>query len=343
VFGYVQAHGVEALERRMSTRRSACLVVFITLLLALLVLGFAIGPSLAEQAKDFPKQAQKHLATVDTELTALRKKSELLREYIPEMKVEHMLGEFFGIQTHVTAHLPPAPGPMPLANGGDRPIEERDDRWRQIRPVLVQFMVKTLASSTSILLSLLFSFLIILDLPNLTRGVQNLRNTKLRFFYEEVSETVFHFGQVLGKTLEAQLMIAVANTVLTAIGLWIMGLPSLAFLSAVVFVCSFIPVAGVFISSVPICLSALTTSGVGLMIVAILFIVFIHMVEAYVLNPRIMGAHLKVNPVLVLAILVICHHLFGMWGLILGLPVFTYFFGHAIQQHRFLTGAEATE
>jgi predicted PurR-regulated permease PerM len=80
--------------------------------------------------------------------------------------------------------------------------------------------------------------------------------------------------------------------------------------------------------------------GLSLVLAAIAFITLIHAIEAYVLNPRIMGAHLHINPVLVLAILVISHHLFHVWGLILGVPIVTYFFTHAI---RFRTEAPAVE
>jgi predicted PurR-regulated permease PerM len=80
----------------------------------------------------------------------------------------------------------------------------------------------------------------------------------------------------------------------------------------------------VFVSSVPICLAALTESGISLMLWAILLITIIHAIEAYILNPRIYGAYLRINPVVVLAVLVIGHHLFGIWGMILGVPVLNY-------------------
>jgi predicted PurR-regulated permease PerM len=211
------------------------------------------------------------------------------------------------------------------------PPGSADERWRQLLPMLVDVVGKTLAVGTSFILALLFSFLVVLDLPKLTAGVRTLRETKVRFIYEEVSDTVFHFSKILGRALEAQLIIALCNTALTAVGLAIMRLPSLVFLCAVVFVCSFIPVVGVFLSSVPICLVALKVGGLPLVLAAVAFITLIHAVEAYILNPRIMGAHLHINPVLVLAILVISHHLFHVWGLILGVPVVTYFFTYAIR------------
>ncbi len=40
-----------------------------------------------------------------------------------------------------------------------------------------------------------------------------------------------------------------------------------------------------------------------------------------------------VNPVIVLMILTIGGKLFHVWGFILGVPVFTYIFGHAIRPH----------
>lgn len=43
-----------------------------------------------------------------------------------------------------------------------------------------------------------------------------------------------------------------------------------------------------------------------------------------VLSPRIVGRFLHLHPVLVLAVLVLGEHLFGIWGLLLGVPVAVY-------------------
>jgi predicted PurR-regulated permease PerM len=140
-----------------------------------------------------------------------------------------------------------------------------------------------------------------------------------------------HFSRVLGQALEAQFFIALINSVLTAIGITLIGLGShVAFLSVIVFLCSFIPVAGVFISSFPICLIALQMLGLNTMFLAIIMIVIIHLIEGYILNPRIYGSHMRLNPVIVLFILTIAGKLFHFWGLVLGVPVFSYILGHAI-------------
>lgn len=177
---------------------------------------------------------------------------------------------------------------------------------------------------TTTLLALLFSFLLLFDLNRLKHGVQRLRNSRVGDFYEEAAMPVVRFGVLVGRAIEAQAMIAVINTVLTLIGLLILGIPLIAVLSVVIFVCSFIPVLGVFISTTPIVLVALNAGGLGLSLGVIVLITIIHIIEAYLLNPLIYGKHLKLNPVLTLVILYVGYHMFGLWGMLLGVPVARY-------------------
>lgn len=65
------------------------------------------------------------------------------------------------------------------------------------------------------------------------------------------------FGRLFGKALQAQSAIAVVNTLLTGLGILFLRLPGVLGLSIVVFICSFVPVAGVFLSTIPIGLVAL--------------------------------------------------------------------------------------
>ena len=73
---------------------------------------------------------------------------------------------------------------------------------------------------------------------------------------------------MLARALGAQFVFALLNTGLTAVGMALLKIPMIEVLSIVVFICSFIPVAGVFISSTPIALEALSSEGVPLMLAA---------------------------------------------------------------------------
>ncbi|MBI3097852.1 MAG: AI-2E family transporter [Planctomycetes bacterium] len=139
------------------------------------------------------------------------------------------------------------------------------------------------------------------------------------------------FAGIVGRAFQAQAMIAVANTILTLVGMLILGIPHVMVLSLIVFVCSFIPVLGVVLSSIPISLVGLNEGGFELVLYVIVLILIIHAIEAYILNPKIYGAHLRMNPVIVLVILLIGEHLAGVWGLLLGVPVCYYLFTEVLR------------
>jgi predicted PurR-regulated permease PerM len=195
-------------------------------------------------------------------------------------------------------------------------------RVRDYAPAVINMLYKATAT---MLLALLFSFLILIDLKRIRSGIGRLRNSRVGDFYEEAAQPIARFGILLGRAIEAQAAIALLNTVLTLVGLLLLDIPLVAMLSVIVFVCSFVPVLGVFISTVPIVLVALNAGGPNLSLAAIGLIVVIHAVEAYLLNPIIYGKHLKLNPVLTLIILYVAYHAIGFWGMLLGVPVARYF------------------
>jgi predicted PurR-regulated permease PerM len=201
-------------------------------------------------------------------------------------------------------------------------IDVQSVRVRQYAPVVVNMLYRATATT---LLALLFSYLILIDLNRIKAGISRLRNSRVGDFYEEAAPPIARFGMLLGRAIEAQAVIAVVNTVLTLIGLLLLDIPLVAMLSVIVFVCSFVPVLGVLISTTPIVLVALNAGGPGLSLAAIALVIVIHAVEAYLLNPIIYGRHMKLNPVVTLIILYVGYHAFGLWGMLLGVPVARYF------------------
>ena len=74
-------------------------------------------------------------------------------------------------------------------------------------------------------------------------------------------------------------MIALVNTILTTFGLVFLKIPGYGFMSLMVLITSFIPVFGVFLSTLPMALIALSEYGVRRMIDVILMVIGIHVVE----------------------------------------------------------------
>jgi predicted PurR-regulated permease PerM len=195
-------------------------------------------------------------------------------------------------------------------------------RVRDYAPAVINMLYRATATTV---LGLLFSFLILIDLKRIRNSIEGLRSSRVGDFYLEAAEPVARFGILLGRAIEAQAAIACLNTLLTLVGLLVLGVPLVAMLSVIVFACSFLPVIGVFLSTVPIVLVALNAGGLGLSLWAVVLVAVIHAVEAYLLNPLIYGRHMKLNPVLTVIILYVAYHAFGLWGMLLGVPVARYF------------------
>eukprot|EP00887_Chlorella_sp_A99_P008096 scaffold12.g8096.t1 len=174
-------------------------------------------------------------------------------------------------------------------------------------------------------ISLILSIMVVWDLPRIARGVQSLRTSRAAPLYNTVAPSLEVFATLFGKALQAQARIALVNTILTSLGMWLLALPGIGLLSLFVFICGLIPIAGVIMSTIPIGFVALTEYGFTKLALVLLMITGVHFVEAYGLNPAIYSAHLKLHPLLVcvwvLSVLVVAEHSLGVWGLLLAVPL----------------------
>ncbi len=191
-----------------------------------------------------------------------------------------------------------------------------------------------IALPPQIALVFLLSLFITLDMAKLRRGIEKLKRSRVRNFYDEIAPGLINFGRLIGRSFLAQGVIAICNTVLTYLVIKMLGIgqENEYFLCAIVFLCSFIPVLGVVISSVPIAIVAIVQPGgsVWLALQAIIGILVIHFIETSLLNPKIIGDMLHLHPVMVLVCLAIGEHFFGVWGLLLAVPVAVYIYRFVI-------------
>lgn len=180
--------------------------------------------------------------------------------------------------------------------------------------------------------ALLLSFFILIDFPNLKRGAARLRDSRFHDFYDEIAPSLVAFGRLLGMSFYAQTIVSVFNTVLTFVALSILDIDHAVLLAAFTFVSCFIPVFGVFISGAPIVLVAMFQPGGSLFLAleVVVAIVIIHLIETMVIDPRVYGAMMRIHPVLILAVLFVAEYFFGLWGLVLGVPVAVYVISHVI-------------
>ncbi|MDC2842556.1 MULTISPECIES: AI-2E family transporter [Limosilactobacillus] len=141
-------------------------------------------------------------------------------------------------------------------------------------------------------------------------------------------EDIYFFGKkfvnTFGVVLEAQFFIALCNTALTTICLMFMHMPQILALALMVFVFSLVPVAGVIISLIPLSMVGYSVGGIRDVIYIIIMIIAIHALESYVLNPKFMSSRTELPIFYTFVVLMVSEKLFGTWGLIVGVPIFTF-------------------
>ncbi|WP_058304269.1 AI-2E family transporter [Gorillibacterium timonense] len=175
-----------------------------------------------------------------------------------------------------------------------------------------------------ILMVIILSFFYLLQKHSISAFTEKFRTSKISWLYGEFEYYGRKFVASFGKVIEVQLLIAVFNTILTMIGLILLGFPYLVALSALVFLLSLIPVAGVVISFIPIGIIGYQIGGYPTVIWAVVMILVIHALETYFLNPRLYAHKTKLPMFYTFIVLIISQHYMGIWGLIIGIPIFMF-------------------
>lgn len=192
----------------------------------------------------------------------------------------------------------------------------------------VTIAVSTLTSigtmTVTFLMSFILSFFYTLELKQMNEFSHSFLDSDFGWFFSDVDYFGKKFVNTFGVVLEAQFFIAICNTVITTICLIFMHMPQIFALALMVFLFSLVPVAGVIISLIPLCMVAYSVGGIRDVIYIIIMICVIHALEAYVLNPKFMASKTELPIFYTFIVLLVAEHFFGAWGLIVGVPIFTF-------------------
>jgi predicted PurR-regulated permease PerM len=178
--------------------------------------------------------------------------------------------------------------------------------------------VKALALSLyQVVLVLMIAAFIVVDRVRIAAFFESLPPAEMRPGYRRLMEYV---DKGLAGVIRGQVLICLVNGFLTWLGLELLDVPYAVLLGLIAGIFSLIPVFGTIASSIPIVLVALATGGVHQGVVALAWICLIHLLEANLLNPLIMGSHAGMHPVVIVFALLAGEHAFGVWGALLAVP-----------------------
>ncbi|GIM27420.1 AI-2E family transporter [Clostridium polyendosporum] len=176
----------------------------------------------------------------------------------------------------------------------------------------------------NIFISLILSLFFLLERNKIIRFTTKFKYSKISSFYNEIEYFCRKFIRSFGKVIEVQILISLINSILSIIALTLIGLPKVLGLGIMIFILGLIPVAGVFISLVPLSLTAYTVGGLTKVIYVLIIIAVLHALEGYILNPKLMSSKTKLPVFYTFIILIVSEHFFGIWGLIIGMPIFIF-------------------
>lgn len=173
-------------------------------------------------------------------------------------------------------------------------------------------------------MSLILSFFYTSELRQMKSFSNLFLDSDFGWFFQDLAFFGRKFVNTFGVVLEAQFFIAICNTVITTVILIFMGMPQIMALAIMIFILSLIPVAGVIVSCIPLSIIGYSIGGIRDVIYILVMIAIVHVLEAYVLNPKFMSSRTELPVFYTFVVLLVSEHLFGVWGLIVGVPIFTF-------------------
>ena len=198
---------------------------------------------------------------------------------------------------------------------------------------VVQRTVSGMANAVTVVIGLavvpFFLFYVLKDREEVVGGVYPLLSRRAQTHLHNVIVMVNH---VIGSYVRAQLLSATVVGVLVFIGLSILGVKFAAILGLLAGLFGLIPIIGPLLGAVPGLLVTLASSPSQVIWVALVYVI-VQLLENNLIAPRIQSSAVRLNPAIIVAVLVLSSEVAGLWGVIVGVPlaaaardVFVYFY-----------------
>lgn len=217
-------------------------------------------------------------------------------------------------------------------------VKSTESQSRRALELGQKFVTGVVAGIARLILVLMVGAFILIDLQRIRGFIRSLVPEDYRTDYDHIARGI---DRGLSGVVRGQLLICLINGVLTYIGLIIFDVKYPLLLAGIAAVMSLIPIFGSILSSIPIVAIALVSSGqfdLSQGVKVTIWIIFIHLIEANFLNPKIMGEAAKIHPVVVVFALIAGEHSYGLVGALFAVPVAsiaqTFFVYFRRKQHR---------
>lgn len=289
---YLMNPVVDYLEKQRIPRIYSIIGLFV-LVVALIVWGsVVIIPKIQEQTVSFVGNFPKYVDTIDNKLT------EILRD---------PLFNQFRDQ---------------LESAGEKFVSSAGDMLQDISKSTVQSLGSFVGAVATVLVAVLtmpfILFYLLKDGKQLAPYFVKFLPTRMR---KPTLKILAEMNDQVSSYIRGQLTVAFAVAIMFMIGFAIIGLDYAVTLGIVAGFLNLIPYLGSFLAMIPAVFLAIVAGPVMLVKVLIVFALE-QTIEGRLISPLVLGNQLAIHPVTILLVLLTSGKLFGIIGVILGIPVY---------------------
>ena len=120
--------------------------------------------------------------------------------------------------------------------------------------------------SFNIFAALILSLFFMVERDKIKEFFSGFQNSKISVMYKYTKDFGINFLNSFGKVIQAQIIIAFVNSILSIIALFILHFPQVLGLGVMIFIFSLVPVAGTIASLIPLSIIAYTVGGFNMVI-----------------------------------------------------------------------------
>jgi predicted PurR-regulated permease PerM len=164
----------------------------------------------------------------------------------------------------------------------------------------------------------LLGFLLLLSLPETTRGMVALVPPSGR---DRAGPPLAEVRRIVSGYVRARLIVSGAVGLLATVGMWAVHMPFWLILGVIVGVANLIPMLGSWIGGIPVAFVSLLTKPPSFLLVVLAVVVFAHLVDGFVLSPIVLKETTDLHPVVILLAVLLGADLLGFWGILAAIPV----------------------
>ena len=283
---------VDLMEKYKINRVLAISIIFV-IIAFLLIIGLAVAiPNLQRQVIIFAQNVPSYIEDADRVIDDLVTKR-LPDDFRPQL--EQVLAQF---STQATA-------------------------WASnISSKAVNWVSAIISGTSQVIVALIIMpfmlFYLLRDGKGLRDYITQFLPNKLR---EPVGKVLSDVNQQLANYVRGQITVAVIVAIMFIIFFKIIGLRYAVALGVTAGILNLVPYLGSFLAMIPALVLGLIAGPVMLLKVIIVFIVE-QTIEGRFVSPLILGSQLNIHPITILFVLLTSGSMFGIWGVLLGIPIY---------------------